>query len=174
MMRGVTAGGIPGDQGAAGGAPLPCAAMSLSAPQLRTWRTFLETHALVMRRLAEEMETEEGLPLAWFDALVHLHEAGGSLRMHELAARLVLTRSATTRFADRLEEAGLVERASCPTDRRGTVLRLTADGARRLQQAIPVHLRGVEEHFARHLSEDHGRRLEETLGSILSAERTCG
>jgi hypothetical protein len=41
------------------------------------------------------------------DAIVQLNETGGVLRMSELAYRLLLHRSATIRFAERLERARL-------------------------------------------------------------------
>ncbi|NIR40088.1 MAG: MarR family transcriptional regulator, partial [Actinobacteria bacterium] len=58
--------------------------------------------------------------------LLHLHEApDGRLRMHELAGSLMLSRSAATRFVDRMEQAGLVTREACDTDRRGMFVVLT-------------------------------------------------
>lgn len=67
--------------------------------------------------------------------------------MHELADRLLLSRSATTRFADRLERAGLIERRAVMSDRRGTVVLLTSDGKAELKRTAPVHMRGIVEHF---------------------------
>ena len=79
---------------------------------MRAWRAFLEAHAAISKQMERELREECDLPLSWYDALVQLHEAGGSLRMHELADHLLLSRSATTRFADRLEGAGFIERRS--------------------------------------------------------------
>lgn len=142
-----------------------------SDPRFRAWRAFLETHAQVIRVLEEELRCETGLPLTWFDALVQLQEAGGVLRMHELADRLLLSRSATTRFADRLEMAGLVERRSCPRDRRGLELALTEKGRGLLHETVPRHLRGVHEHFGRYFTEEEAETLAELLERVLSVER---
>lgn len=114
---------------------------------MRAWRAFLEAHAAVSKAMERELREECEFPLSWYDALVQLHEAGGSLRMHELADHLLLSRSATTRFADRLERAGLIERRSATSDRRGTVVLLTADGKRELKRTAPIHIRGIREHF---------------------------
>ena len=114
---------------------------------MRAWRAFLEAHAAISKAMERELREECELPLSWYDALVQLHEAGGSLRMHELADRLLLSRSATTRFADRLERAGLIERRSATSDRRGTVVLLTAEGKAELRRTAPVHMRGIGEHF---------------------------
>jgi DNA-binding MarR family transcriptional regulator len=131
----------------------------------------LETHAQVIRVLEDELRDETGLPLTWFDALVQLQEAGGVLRMHALADRLLLSRSATTRFADRLEEAGLVERRSCPADRRGLELALTEKGRSMLRETVPVHLRGVQQHFGRYFSAEEAEILAGLLERVLSVER---
>lgn len=138
-------------------------------PQLRAWRAFLEAHAAVTRRLEHELRTERDLPLSWYDALLQLREAGGTLRMHELADRLLLSRSATTRFADRLQEAGLVDRSRAAEDRRGTEVSLTEHGRTVLRQAAPVHLRGIDEHFGRHLTADEADLLARLLDRIASA-----
>ena len=114
---------------------------------MRAWRAFLEAHAAISKAMERELREECEFPLSWYDALVQLHEAGGSLRMHELADRLLLSRSATTRFADRLERAGLIERRSATSDRRGTVVLLTTEGKAELRRTAPVHMRGIGEHF---------------------------
>jgi DNA-binding MarR family transcriptional regulator len=112
------------------------------------WRAFLEAHARVVKLLATELEQESGVPLSWYDALVQLNEAGGMLRMSDLADRLLLSRSATTRFADRLEASGLIERRVSEEDRRGMEVRLTPMGMETLRRAAPVHLDGVQRYFA--------------------------
>ncbi len=119
---------------------------------LRAWRGFLQAHAHIVEQLSRELEEEAGLPLAWYEVLLILSEAdGGRLRMHQLADSLLLSRSAATRFIDRMETAGLVERIQSLTDRRGTFVTLSASGRRRLRLARPIHDRGINEHFARHL-----------------------
>lgn len=140
--------------------------MELDEDGLRAWRAFLEAYARIMRHLEAELRAERDLPLTWYDALVQLDEAGGALRMHEFAERLLLSRSATTRFADRLEQAGLVERTACDSDRRGMELRLTDLGRDTLRAAAPGHLRGVEEHFASRLTGEERRMLARTLGRL--------
>jgi DNA-binding MarR family transcriptional regulator len=130
----------------------------------------LESHSRIMRLLEAELRAERDLPLAWYDALVQLEEAGGTSRMHEFAERLLLSRSATTRFADRLEKAGLVERAACDTDRRGMELRLTETGRQTLHQAAPGHLRGVERHFVSRLTVEERAMLVRTLGRLATPE----
>jgi DNA-binding MarR family transcriptional regulator len=67
--------------------------------------------------------------------------------MSDLAAQTSLTPSGLTRAVDRLERAGLVERAPCASDRRGAYAALTARGLERIQAAVAPHLEHVDEHL---------------------------
>lgn len=134
---------------------------------MRSWRAFLAIHAGLVDALAREMDEALGLPLNWYEVLLILGEAPGRrLRMHELAESLVLSRSAATRFVERMEKAGLVERVRCTADRRGTWVQRTAAGARLFKKAAPVHLRGIERHFARRLSDADAADLTRIMGKL--------
>ena len=141
---------------------------TLTSEQLKAWRLFLEAHATLSRTLEHELMEERKLPLTWYDVLVQLEEAGGTLRMHQLADRLLLSRSATTRFVERLEKRELIERRACPDDRRGTQVVLTTVGKDLLRNAAPVHLAGVEKHFADRLTDTDTRALIRALGKLVS------
>ncbi|HSJ34537.1 MAG TPA: MarR family transcriptional regulator [Acidimicrobiia bacterium] len=127
------------------------------------WHTFARAHRLLVSKLDSTLQEMHGLPLSRFEALAHLHTAG-SLRMHEFAERLVLSRSATTRFVDRLEQEGLVTRTLCADDRRGMELKLTEEGRHRLRQALPTHRRLVE----RYLIDSLGSQMATTVAGALS------
>lgn len=139
--------------------------------RLAVWRQFLEAHARVVGALEAELAEARGLPLAWYDVLVSLHEApGGRLRMQELARRVLFSRSGLTRLVDRMVDAGYVTREPCADDRRGTFAVLAPDGAKCLRDASGLHLRGVRDHFARHLDDDDVVALDVALAKILAAE----
>ena len=73
---------------------------SISQKGIAAWRAFLEAHAIIIRALEREMEEEQGLPLTWYDILVHLdHAPQGRLRMQALAECLLLSRSGVTRLS---------------------------------------------------------------------------
>jgi len=133
---------------------------------MAAWRAFLEAHAAVTRELDAELREERDLPLTWYDALVQLHEAGGELRMSDLAGRLLLSRSATTRFAQRLETAGLVVRTVARSDRRGRTVTITPLGVEKLRAAAVVHLHGIATHFACHIDGNEAGLLAEILGRM--------
>jgi DNA-binding MarR family transcriptional regulator len=137
---------------------------------LQTWATFLQAHSSVVRRLEAELESETGMSLADYDVLVTLARAGRTLRMSDLADRVVLSRSGMTRRIDRLEAVGLVERRECATDRRGAFAHLTDAGLARLQQVGPVHLRGIERHFTSRLEPVELDRLQTALSKVACAD----
>lgn len=113
-------------------------------------------------RLAREIEArlepvyrEHGLEPGWHDVLATLRRSGGTLRPTDLTNASMLTSSGTTKRLDRLEAAGLIARAPDPADRRGTLIGLTDDGRRLIDELTPAHL-------------DNERRI---LGALSEAER---
>lgn len=142
--------------------------LSARDPRLDAWATFLRAHARVTRALERELHDEKRMALADYDVLIQLAATDERrLRMGELADRLLLSRSGITRLVDRLEREGLVERATCESDRRGQWAQLTDSGYARLRDATPVHLRGVAEHFIDRIPADELDDLRQTLARIL-------
>lgn len=136
--------------------------------RLAAWSTFLRAHARVVREIERELQADENLTLTDYDVLVQLAAAGERrMRMSELADRLLLSRSGVTRLVDRLVADGLVERASCESDRRGQWAALTDAGHARLRRAAPTHLRGVATHFLDRLSQDDLASLERMLAGVV-------
>lgn len=146
----------------------PALLLELSDPRLAAWRTFLMSHALVSRRLDDELRLEHGISLAEYDALVQLaHAPGRRLRMNQLADRVILSRSGVTRLVDRLEADGFVLRSSCPSDARGAEAVLTEAGLDKLREATGTHVRGVERYFLAALTPDDLAALERALGAVI-------
>jgi DNA-binding MarR family transcriptional regulator len=139
---------------------------------LSAWRLLLEAHATVTELLEDELVAERGLPLSRYDVLLNLAEApGGRLRMQELSASVLLSKSGLSRLVDRMVEAGLVRRERCQDDRRGWFAVLTDQGRSALRRAAPVHLRGIHEHFARHLDPAEVEVLTAALSKVVVAAR---
>jgi DNA-binding MarR family transcriptional regulator len=135
---------------------------------LDAWRTFLQAHATVIRRLEAELEADGQVSLADLDVLIQLANAEGrKLRMSELADTVLLSRSGMTRRIDRLEAAGLVRRHECAADRRGAYAGITEAGLERLHGARPTHLRGIEEHVVSRLSVDELLAVREALTKLI-------
>ena len=131
------------------------------------WRALLQAHATLMRQLDTDLRENTGLSLADFDVLAQLADAGGQLRMTELAARALLSRSGLTRRVSRLVDEGLVRRANASDDGRGVVVALTAAGVARLTDTAPAHLSGVSRLFAERLNDQELAVLETALRKVI-------
>jgi DNA-binding MarR family transcriptional regulator len=141
----------------------------LSSPthdQLAGWRTFIETAWALLDIVDVELQAERGLTLRWYDVLVHLEEATDGLRMNELAARILSSKSGLTRVVDRMDGAGLVRRERPPDDRRVVKVFLTPEGLEQLRAARDVHHRSIAEHFLEHLNDDGLAALAHALENV--------
>jgi DNA-binding MarR family transcriptional regulator len=139
-------------------------ALTAGDPRMDTWRAFLVAHALLTRRLDEDLRSEEDLTLGEYSALLQVAEAPGrSLRMNQLATGIFLSRSGVTRLIDRLEADGLIERSTCTSDGRGALAVLTEAGLARLRAAAATHLRGIDQYF---LAVVPGAHLELLAGAF--------
>jgi len=116
--------------------------------QLATWRAFLRAHSAMLRRISADLG-EAGLPpLPWYDVLAALRDVPDRrMRQVELAERVLLSNSGMSRLLDRIEQAGLAERVTCPGDRRSFHVQLTSDGEAMLEEMWPVYARGIAEDF---------------------------
>jgi DNA-binding MarR family transcriptional regulator len=132
----------------------------------------LETNARLSRSLALVLESECDLPLAWFEVLLQLRKTlDGRMKMNQIAEAIVHSTGGTTRLIDRLEEAGLVQRQNCPTDRRAVYVAITENGNRRLDEALSVHLTYLEGHLGSRLSNSERGTLTTLLTKLNEHEQ---
>lgn len=137
-------------------------------PRIESWRSFLVAHARLERILDQELRAEHDMSLAEYDALLVLAAAPDRrLRMHQIADRVLLSRSGVTRLIDRLVADGSVERDTCTTDARGAEAVLTEAGLARLRDASATHLRGVDEHFLTQIAPADLDSLGRIMGELV-------
>lgn len=124
-----------------------------STTDVAEWRDLLARHAAISCSLDRELAAFE-LGMSEYEVLEHLADAAANnasgactARMQQLASEVHLSQSALSRVIARLEKAGLVERAMCAEDRRGIFVQLTAAGAKRQQEAEPVHRSVLGDHL---------------------------
>lgn len=134
--------------------------------RMALWRELGRTHGAISAALSAQLEAELGLPLSWFAVLDALGEAGGRLRMQDLATSAAVNKSSLTRLIDRMEDAGLVQRERSHDDGRGWFACLTATGRSQLRQAVPLHQRVVQREFARHLTDSDVTALARVLAKV--------
>jgi DNA-binding MarR family transcriptional regulator len=122
---------------------------------MAAWRAFVSTSHLLERRIEEQLKAAAGLTHPQYEILVQLSESPGrQMRMTELARGVVVSKSALTYQITQLEKAGLVERATCPSDDRGVLAVLTEAGLRCLEKVAPGHLEVVRAFLIDRLSRE--------------------
>jgi len=113
--------------------------------------TFLATHRAMKRFRAafHEHFAQERLSPPRFAVLVALldREEEG-LTPAELADELSVSRASMTGFLDGLEQMELIGRERHPSDRRMTMVCITAKGRALLESVLPMHVRLMAEIFA--------------------------
>ena len=139
----------------------------LTEEQQRHWRAFLLGTAQLTESLTRQLETESGLSLSEYEILVRLSESEDrTLRMSELAASLVHSRSRLTHMVSRLETRDLVRRRTCLDDGRGVNCVLTDVGFALLEAAAPGHVRAVRRHLVDLLTPEQFQALGEALALV--------
>jgi DNA-binding MarR family transcriptional regulator len=113
------------------------------------WLKFVRTHAAITRQMDADLIALHDLTLSDYEVLLRLYEAPENrMRRVDLAESVVLTQSGITRLLAGLETAGLVDRASCDTDRRVVYAQLTDQGREKFRAAGRTHLDGIRSLFA--------------------------
>lgn len=109
-----------------------------------------------------------GLSFGDFDVLNTLRRRGedAGTNPRDLARSSLITSGAMTSRLDRLERAGLVRREPDPADRRGVLVRLTAQGERLAEQALRAVL-AADEAFLEPLSPRQRDALAARLKQLL-------
>jgi MarR family 2-MHQ and catechol resistance regulon transcriptional repressor len=136
--------------------------------RLRLMGLLIRSHRRLSYLLGRELEEAVGIPLVWFDVLIHIGGADeGRLTMSKLSAEVALTTGGVTRLVDRMVEAGLVARQNCPSDRRSVHVILTARGQSTLGRAIGEHIEGIDRHLITPLDEDDRAALVVALSKLV-------
>lgn len=124
-----------------------------------------ETTLVLARDHLAPVFAKFGLQGGEFDVLAALRRSGAPFQLTptQLYEATMMSSGGMTARLDRLEKAGFVERSPNPEDRRGTLVRLTAEGRALVEKALPVHAAN-ETRLLSVLS----RRERAKLGAILA------
>ena len=112
------------------------------------WGGFLSGYARINRIVEEDLQEHSRITHVEFEILLRLSwDENHRVRIQDLAAQSLLTRSGVSRVVERLEKAGLVTREEASEDRRGAYAVLTEEGIERFQKAAKFHTAFVREKF---------------------------
>ena len=130
--------------------------------------------ALLDLQLARDLARDSGLSEADYDVLSTLSESERStLRLSDLAAHMLWSKSRLSHHVTRMEQRGLVARQECPGDGRGALLTLTEAGWQAIRAAAPAHVASVREHFIDPLSAEQIRVLGDITEEVLARLRSA-
>jgi DNA-binding MarR family transcriptional regulator len=153
--------------------------MSTTAPSrlegaaLEAWRSYLQSHASILRMLDAELIAEHGMTTRDYEVLLYLAQAPErKLPMSALAERTMLTRSGITRLIDGLVAAGLIERAACSSDARISYAQLTDPGYEKLRNAGCTHVASIRRLFLEHFTPEELDQLASLLSRLPGAQST--
>ena len=144
---------------------------SLDGDALEAWRSYLQSHATILRLLDAELVSEHGITTRDYEVLLYLAQAPDrKLPMSALAESTMLTRSGITRLVDGLVSGGFIERAACPNDARVSYAQLTDEGFAKLRHAGCTHVLSIRRLFLEHFDADETARLASLLGRLPGAQ----
>jgi DNA-binding MarR family transcriptional regulator len=115
--------------------------LSAMGPLGRLWQV-----SALLDPEVEQVLTRHGLRRGEFDVLTALRRAGEpyTLIPSELAETLMMSRAGMTNRVDRLEQAGLVERALDPADRRSFLVAMTEKGRAVIDETMTEHAENLK------------------------------
>jgi DNA-binding MarR family transcriptional regulator len=142
----------------------------LDGAPLEAWRSYLQSHASIVRVLDAELAAEHGITTRDYEVLLYLAQTPERrLPMSALAESTMLTRSGITRLVDGLVAGGLVERVACPNDARVSYAQLTGTGYDKLRQAGCSHVTSIRRLFLEHFTPEEVEQLASLLSRLPGA-----
>jgi DNA-binding MarR family transcriptional regulator len=147
----------------------------LAGVALDGWRSYLQSHAAILRELDAELIAGHGLTTRDYEVLLYLAQSEDQrLPMSALSERTMLTRSGITRLVDGLVGQGCIERVSCANDARVSYARLTDVGYEKLKQAGCTHVASIERLFLAHFTPSELEQLAGLLSRLPGASLDGG
>ncbi|HEY2437655.1 MAG TPA: MarR family transcriptional regulator [Solirubrobacteraceae bacterium] len=147
----------------------------LEGAALDAWRSYLQSHASILRVLDAELVAEHGMTTRDYEVLLYLAQAPErKLPMSALAEQTMLTRSGITRLIDGLVESGCIERVACAKDARISYAHLTDAGYETLRDAGDTHIQSIRRLFVEQFSPEEIEQLASLLSRLPGAHASEG
>lgn len=142
----------------------------VDAGAVEAWVRLLRGHAGMRRTVSAQLQSEHGLTVNEYEALLALsHAQDNQMRRIDLADGLQLTPSGVTRLLDGLRERGFVDKAECASDARVAYAVLTVQGAEKLREASCSHVAAIRALLQERYSKGEIETLVELLGRLPGA-----
>lgn len=147
---------------------------TLPSPQaIEAWARLARVSRQSIERAEDALKAADLPPLAWYDVLHELAEAGeGGLRPFELIDRVLLAQYNVSRLLARLEADGLVEKLAVADDGRGQRVRVTENGRAMRRRIWAVYGASIANLMDDRLSSEELEALSALLGKLRHSPTT--
>ena len=134
------------------------------------WEGISRAHCSMIAAIEKDMLPATGISLGWYQVLAHLKQApGGRLRFQDLAQVVGITDSGASRRLNLMVKAGLIDRLSCPSDRRGVYAHLTDKGKAAYAKSHTVFVRSLQYNLASQLKPGEAEMVHAALSRLSPA-----
>ena len=138
-----------------------------SPEAVKAWARLMRVSRQLIESAEETLKAGGLPPLAWYDVLHELAEAGeGGLRPFQLIERTLFAQYNISRLLARLEADGLVEKLPVADDGRGQTIRITARGRETRRDMWAVYGRSITELVGDKLSAEELTMVSALLGRL--------
>jgi DNA-binding MarR family transcriptional regulator len=138
-----------------------------------TWRSVFEAHGRVLRHIDDDLAAAELGSLTDYDVLYTLYLAADRrVRLSDLAAAALLSRSGISRLVDRLEAKQFLRREPCEDDRRGAFAHLTDEGVNELRRIWKVYSAGISRYFFSGVTPEETEAIGQVFGRVRDSLRS--
>jgi DNA-binding MarR family transcriptional regulator len=131
------------------------------------WARLVRVQQTLLAAVERDLKKAGFPPLAWYDALLELTRSPhGALRPLELEKAMLLPQYSTSRLVDRMVEAGLAERRTCPVDGRGQFVAVTPAGRALQKKMWDCYSAAIERHVGAKVSNKEAAGLSDLLDKL--------
>ncbi|HCM81124.1 MULTISPECIES: MarR family winged helix-turn-helix transcriptional regulator [Corynebacterium] len=139
------------------------------------WQLILAATRKLDRGMENTLQAGGELSMPEFAVLATLSDAqDNQMRLRELCNYLEWDRSRTSHQVTRMERRGLVTKCKSEGDARGVMVKLTDEGARRLEASAPDHVESVRRLVFDHLKPEDIPSLRRFLQGIVDVNNVPG
>jgi DNA-binding MarR family transcriptional regulator len=143
------------------------------AKAVQLWEGISRAHVTMTSAIEKEMLPKAGINLGWYEVLAHLRQAPNEmLRFQDLARIEGITDSGASRRLNQMVKAGLIDRHSCPSDRRGVYAHLTDKGGTAYEKAHVIFLRSLDRNLGTLLEPGEAEAVSAALARLSSTTAT--
>ena len=143
--------------------------MTKPTPITQPLRAWMDVFMHRSMRGWNQFAKSTGLSMPQFSILMLLHYKG-ACGMSEISERFDVSAAAASQLVDKLVQAGYIERTEDPSDRRAKLLKLSAKGAKLVDDGIQERYRWMDELTSR-LSAADQTKISEALSMLTEEAR---